>query len=97
MPRPVLVALLAAFLLGPISLAMAKDARVEEVIKLQDAMMDRDERAEVVAAAKAELDRTKSAAGHYLLGRAYGLVGELEKAREQFDWSMESDPAFAYP
>ncbi len=97
MRRHVLVALLAAFLLGPVCLAVAGDAGVEEVIKRQDAMMDRGERAAVVTAAKADLDRMRSAASHYLLGRAYGLVGELEKAREQFDWSIEQDPSFAYP
>ncbi len=95
---PILVplALLALLILssGPI---LAEDVRIEDVMRRQDELMDRNQRAEVVARAKSEVELTKSAAAHYLLGRAYGLVGELEKAREQFDWSIEKNPAFPYP
>lgn len=97
MPRKVTLALLAALLLAPAGSILAADTRVEEIMRRQDEMMDNNQRVEVVANAKAEVELTKSAAAHYLLGRAYGLVGELEKAREQFDWSIEKNPAFAYP
>jgi tetratricopeptide (TPR) repeat protein len=79
------------------ALALGGDAGIEKIIRQQDALMEKDDRAAVLANAKAELDRAKTAANHYLLGRAYGLIGELEKAREQFDWSIEQDTASAYP
>jgi tetratricopeptide (TPR) repeat protein len=95
--RDRVTALAAAFFLclaaGP---AGAGDDAVERMIVRQDSLADAGDFKTLLAEAEARLKESDSAVNRYLLGRAHGMNGELEKAREQFDWALERDPANAY-
>jgi tetratricopeptide (TPR) repeat protein len=84
------------FLLIAASSALASDPAVERLIVRQDALADAGDDKTLLEEANARLLEADSAVNRYLLGRAYGMTGELDKAREQFNWALERDPANAY-
>jgi Flp pilus assembly protein TadD len=75
---------------------LASNPELERLIRQQDGLADSDRKTELLNEAKLSVSRRDSATTRYLLGRAYGLLDELEKAREQFDWALEKDATFAY-
>ena len=91
------MALGAALVLSLASVAIGADPATEAAIRAQDDLLAKGDRAGLLRQAKDALARDESARNRYLLGRVYGLIDELEKAREQFEWAIEKDPAFAYP
>jgi len=94
-PERLIVPAIALLLLAAPAPAAPVDS-VERAIRRQDELADRKESGRLLTEAKAAVSRKDDACSRYLLGRAFGLVGELEKAREQFDWALEKDPACAY-
>lgn len=76
--------------------ASASDPAVERLIARQDALADAGDFKTLIAEAQTRVKESDSAVNRYLLGRAHGMNRELEKAREQFDWALERDPANAY-
>jgi tetratricopeptide (TPR) repeat protein len=86
---------LAVLLLALPAVAAPVDS-VESAIRRQDELAEKKETGKLLTEAKAAVSRADNAYSRYLLGRAFGICGELEKAREQFDWALEKDPACAY-
>jgi tetratricopeptide (TPR) repeat protein len=74
----------------------APDPRVERTIRRQDELFAKGERTTALNEAKAAVTESDTAENRYLLGRAFGLDGQLEQAGEQFDRAVERDPACAY-
>jgi len=89
-----ILTILAVFAAG--GLAFAADPSVERIVKSMDRRMDEGKLPEVIAEAKARVEMADTAANRYLLGRAYGMAEEYEKAREQFEFAFERDPGSAY-
>ena len=86
MYRPLLIALAVLLACSP---AFAVDPAVETVVKAMDAKAKEGKVGEVLAEAQARVARSDTAANRYLLGRAYGMNREFEKAREQFERSSK--------
>ncbi|MEN8151336.1 MAG: hypothetical protein ABFS86_16085, partial [Planctomycetota bacterium] len=92
MQRPLLITLIVpTFLILAASNALAVDPAVENIVKTMDEKAREGKADEVLADAKARVARADTAANRYLLGRAYGLAREYEKARVEFERVLERD------
>lgn len=76
--------------------ALADRAATESRIEEQDRLDATKDRTRILNEARDAVQADDSAMNRYLLGRAYGITGELDKAKEQFDWAIERDPGYAY-
>jgi tetratricopeptide (TPR) repeat protein len=76
--------------------AFASDPEVERIVESMDRRMDAGRLDEVLEEAKARVAKADTAVNRYLLGRAYGLTQEYEKAREQFEIAFERDLGSPY-
>jgi len=76
--------------------AFALDPEVERIVKSMDRRMDAGKLDNVVEEAKARVAAADTATNRYLLGRAYGMTQEYEKAREQFELAFERDLGSPY-
>lgn len=86
-------ALLLALAAAP---ALANREATERRIEAQDRLDATTDRTRILNDARDAVKADDSAMNRYLLGRAYGIVGELDKAKEQFDWAIERDPGYPY-